>query len=48
MQNEAILLIHFSARYTAAQILELLDERLPPALRSKCTPLLAGFSGRTA
>ncbi|KAK9836986.1 hypothetical protein WJX81_004421 [Elliptochloris bilobata] len=46
-QNEAILLIHFSARYTAARIVELLDERLPPALRAKCTPLLAGFSDRS-
>ncbi len=45
-QNEAILLIHFSARYSRARILALLDERLPPALRAKCTPLLAGFADR--
>ncbi len=45
-QNEAILLIHFSARYSRARIPALLDERLPPALRAKCTPLLAGFADR--
>ena len=48
MQNEAILLIHFSARYSAARISELLDARLPASLRAKCTPLLAGFSDKRA
>jgi len=42
-QNEAILLIHFSARYREADILASLDERLPPDLRRRCIPLLNGF-----
>ena len=43
-QNEAILLTHFSQRYSAQKIVELLDAGLPPELRQKCTPLLAGFT----
>ncbi|GAX80635.1 hypothetical protein CEUSTIGMA_g8070.t1 [Chlamydomonas eustigma] len=43
-QNEAILLIHFSARYSRQQILEALDIRLPAALRAKCVPFLNGFN----
>jgi ribonuclease Z len=41
-ENEALLLTHFSARYTQDEIVSLLDERLPPALRERVTPLLAG------
>lgn len=41
-ENEAILLTHFSARYSADQIVELLDRRLPATLRERVTPLLAG------
>ena len=44
LQNEAILLIHFSQRYSAEAIVEHLDKALPPSLRSKCTPLLQGYS----
>lgn len=40
-ENEAILLTHFSARYRADEIVRALDERLPPALRERVTPLLS-------
>lgn len=40
--NEAVLLTHFSERYSSAEIVAALDARLPPALRAKVTPLLAG------
>jgi ribonuclease Z len=40
LQNEAILLTHFSARYGAHEILRALDERLPASLRARVTPLL--------
>ena len=43
-RNEAILLIHFSARYKRTEILAALDARLPPDLRARVTPLLEGFS----
>ena len=43
LQNEAILLIHFSARYSRDRIKDLLDAKLPPELREKCTPMLEGF-----
>lgn len=46
LQNEAILLIHFSARHKPQEVLDALDSRLPPALRSKCYPFLEGFSLR--
>jgi ribonuclease Z len=38
--NEAILLTHFSARYSAAEVVALLDQKLPPRLRAIVTPLL--------
>ena len=44
-QNDAILLTHFSARYHANDILRALDKRLPPGLRERVTPLLAGHRG---
>jgi len=39
-QNEAILFTHFSARYTGDQIRRILDDRLPPELRARVTPLV--------
>lgn len=36
-------MIHFSPRYKAQHVLEALDRELPPELRSRVTPLLAGF-----
>ncbi len=44
-ENEAILLTHFSARYTAKDIVAALDARLPPGLRERVTPLLNGHKG---
>jgi ribonuclease Z len=44
-ENEALLLTHFSARYTKEEIPALLDARLPPGLRERVTPLLAGHRG---
>ena len=41
---EAILLIHFSARYKQADILSNLEARLPPHLWKRVTPLLEGFA----
>lgn len=46
MQNEAILLMHFSARYKAEEILQRLDEELPHSLRQRVFPWLQGFSLR--
>ncbi|KAK3257118.1 tRNA 3' processing endoribonuclease [Cymbomonas tetramitiformis] len=43
-RNEAILMIHFSARYSAQDITDALDNHLPPDLRKRVTPLLTGFS----
>eukprot|EP00955_Chlamydomonas_euryale_P091571 364634-Chlamydomonas_euryale.AAC.7 len=43
LQNEAILLVHFSARYNRKQIVEALNTWLPPALRAKCVPFLNGI-----
>lgn len=40
-ENEALLLTHFSSRYSSAQILAALDRTLPPELRARVTPLLA-------
>lgn len=42
-QNEAILLIHFSSRYSKDRIQELLAAKLPPGWLERCTPLLTGF-----
>ncbi|MEX1023654.1 MAG: MBL fold metallo-hydrolase [Planctomycetota bacterium] len=39
-QNEAIALMHFSARYSPGEIRRALDERLPSNLRHRVTPLL--------
>jgi ribonuclease Z len=44
-ENKAILLTHFSARYTADDIRKALDEKLPPGLRERVTPLLNGHGG---
>jgi ribonuclease Z len=41
-RNESILLTHFSARYHADDIVRALDQRLPPSLRARVTPLLGG------
>lgn len=45
LQNEAILLTHFSARYGDAEVTRILDARLPASLKARVTPLLAGRSG---
>jgi ribonuclease Z len=39
-ENESILFTHFSARYSAKQIIAALDEKLPPGLRERVTPLV--------
>ena len=44
LQSEAVLLTHFSARYSRAQVLAALEANMPPALRAKCVPLLNGFA----
>jgi ribonuclease Z len=44
-ENEALLLTHFSERYSNREILEILDRRLPESLRTRVTPLLAGRKG---
>ena len=41
-KNEAILMTHFSARYSCDEILRILDNRVPAHLRERITPLLAG------
>lgn len=38
-ENEHLLLTHFSARHSAAEIREALDRRLPASLRARVTPL---------
>lgn len=43
-ENEALLFTHFSARYRASEIVRILDERLPPDLRRRVTPLVGGHS----
>jgi ribonuclease Z len=40
LENEAVLLTHFSARYAPAEIVAALDRHLPPRLRERVTPLL--------
>ena len=42
---ESIVLIHFSPRYSRANIVEALNTLLPKALQSKCVPFLNGFDG---
>jgi ribonuclease Z len=42
-ENQAILMTHFSSRYNAARIREVLAERLPESLKSRVTPLLNNF-----
>jgi len=44
-QNEALLLTHFSARYSKREIVALLDAKLPPSLRERVTPLMNGLAG---
>jgi ribonuclease Z len=39
-ENQAILLTHFSARYTLTEIRAILAERLPPSLRERVHPLI--------
>jgi hypothetical protein len=41
---QAILLVHFSARYNRQQILDALNMWLPPSLRSRCVPFLNGIA----
>ncbi|MFM7280747.1 MAG: MBL fold metallo-hydrolase [Planctomycetia bacterium] len=41
-ENEALLLTHFSERYSSAEIERLLERRLPEGLRRRVTPLLEG------
>lgn len=43
-ENEAILLTHFSPRYTRAEILVALKRGLPERFHDRCTPLLEGRS----
>jgi ribonuclease Z len=47
-QNEAILLTHFSARYRAHEVRAALDQKLPPALRARVTPLLGAHGAHKA
>ncbi len=44
-ENEAILLTHFSARYRPEEVAALLEDKLPPSLRERVTPLLATTPG---
>lgn len=46
-ENQALLFTHFSARYSADQIQEILDRRLPQHLRERVTPLLDGHQSRS-
>jgi ribonuclease Z len=41
LQNEAVLLTHFSARYTAEEVRRLIATRLPASLASRVTALVA-------
>ena len=48
LQNEAIVLTHFSMRYSPAEVREILARRLPASLRDRVIPLLpAEPTGRT-
>lgn len=42
LQNEAILLTHFSARYGDHDVTRILGQRLPASLKDRVTPLLHG------
>ncbi len=42
-ENEALLLCHFSTRYTERQVLERLDARLPPSLKSRCSAFVGSL-----
>lgn len=44
-ENDRLLFTHFSARYSSAEIVEILARRLPPSLRARVTPLLAPQTG---
>lgn len=44
LQNEAILLMHFSACYKGEYIDKQLDAMLPASLRQRVTPFFEGFS----
>jgi ribonuclease Z len=43
-QNEAILLVHFSSRYSMATIQDAIATNLPPSLAARCTPFLNGWA----
>jgi hypothetical protein len=43
-QNDVILLMHFSARYSGSDILAMLDKELPDDIRRRIVPFLQGFS----
>ncbi len=43
-ENEALLFTHFSARYTAREIVAAIDAKLPAGLRERVTPLLTGHA----
>lgn len=42
LENKAVILVHFSSRYTVEEIRTLLWRRLPPSLRERVTVLLPG------
>ncbi len=42
LTNQVILLTHFSSRYSAERIVDILDRRLPPDVRARVVPLLPG------
>jgi ribonuclease Z len=44
-ENEIIVLTHFSARYSATEVMRALDRRLPPDLRRRVVPLVRGLRG---
>lgn len=44
LQNEKILLIHFSARHSPKLIEMQLDKLLPDSLRQRVVPFLTGFA----
>lgn len=43
-QNEAVLLIHFSARYRGREIEDAIAEKFPEEFAKRVTPLLVGFA----